>query len=250
MILITKTTKYMARARQATDFSNKIPGYDFSYPVLNTIDITNLLMSGGSKVLQIERMGQPKWSYDTKTKELSVEQNGCTTTHLVYNPEELGDAMSKYFDENIQALAAENFATSMKKSASKLGNQNAKKDNKPDINPSGIVNTEPPQHPNANGTDKQNAANLVNNDYPFDFLHNLPKFAKAVKDNPMDYCSLDEFLQLPGKTIAEYFYWVVGKGWLNSLNLPTCERIKKEGFNIQLAFDYVGKIRHYVQLGE
>ncbi len=39
MILITKTTKYMARARKTPDFSNKIPGYDFSYPVLNTIDI-------------------------------------------------------------------------------------------------------------------------------------------------------------------------------------------------------------------
>ncbi len=48
MIEIVKSSEFNARAVKSIDLANKIPGYNFSYPVLNTIDICNILMIGGS----------------------------------------------------------------------------------------------------------------------------------------------------------------------------------------------------------
>ena len=64
MLEIVKSSEFNARAVKPIDIKNKIPGYNFSYPVLNTIDICNILMLGGSIEISIERMGKSKWSYN------------------------------------------------------------------------------------------------------------------------------------------------------------------------------------------
>ena len=94
--LANKIPEYNARAVKSIDLANKIPGYNFSYPVLNTIDICNILMIGGSIEISIERMGKSKWSYNLDTKELTIEKPTSTETHLITNTEELICEMDKF----------------------------------------------------------------------------------------------------------------------------------------------------------
>ena len=127
MIEIIKSSEYNARAVKSIDLANKIPGYNFSYPVLNTIDICNILMIGGSIEISIERMGKSKWSYNLDTKELTIEKPTSTETHLITNTEELICEMDKYFNQNKDELWKKNYKTNIKKSISKRGNKNAQK---------------------------------------------------------------------------------------------------------------------------
>ena len=64
MVEIVKSSEYNARVIQLPNFKNKIKGYGFTYPVMNTIDICNLFIEGGETDIKIERMGMQKWSYD------------------------------------------------------------------------------------------------------------------------------------------------------------------------------------------
>ena len=127
MIEIIKSSEYNARAVKSIDLANKIPGYNFSYPVLNTIDICNILMIGGSIEISIERMGKSKWSYNLDTKELTIEKPTSTETHLITNTEELICEMDKYFNQNKDELWKNTYKTNIKKSMSKKAKKNAQK---------------------------------------------------------------------------------------------------------------------------
>lgn len=126
MVEIIQNSKYNARAMQKADIKNKIPGYNFAYPVLNTIEITNLFINGGPIDITIERSGLLTWSFDTQTETLIIAQDNKQERHIIKNIEDLVEAMNKYFDENKDVLMKDNLATNMKKSNSKIGNQNAK----------------------------------------------------------------------------------------------------------------------------
>ena len=63
---------FHVRAIQEPDFDNDIDGFDFSYPILNTIEIGNLLLRGGTKNITIERLGKSTWSYDKETSILKI----------------------------------------------------------------------------------------------------------------------------------------------------------------------------------
>ena len=127
MIEIIISSEYNARAVKSIDLANKIPGYNFSYPVLNTIDICNILMFGGSIEISIERMGKSKWSYNLDTKELTIEKPTSTETHLITNTEELICEMDKYFNQNKDELWKNTYKTNIKKSMSKKAKKNAQK---------------------------------------------------------------------------------------------------------------------------
>ena len=47
MPTIEKCSEYNARITKIPDFKSKTHGYNFSYPVMNSIDICNLFISGG-----------------------------------------------------------------------------------------------------------------------------------------------------------------------------------------------------------
>lgn len=83
MIEIVKSSEFNVRVMKDTDFDKDILGYNFSYPVLNTIDICNLFISGGTTNIQIERMGVSEWSFDKATATLSVKQKDDVKTHKI-----------------------------------------------------------------------------------------------------------------------------------------------------------------------
>ena len=124
---IVKSSEFNARAVKNIDIDNKIPGYNFSYPVMNTIDICNILMFGGSIEISIERMGKSQWSYNIETKELLIEKPTSTERHMIMDTVELISEMDKYFNKNKEELWKNNYKTNIKKSISKRGNKNAQK---------------------------------------------------------------------------------------------------------------------------
>lgn len=127
MVDIVKSSEFNARAVKNIDIDNKIPGYNFSYPVMNTIDICNILMFGGSIEISIERMGKSQWSYNIETKELLIEKPTSTERHMIMDTVELISEMDKYFNKNKEELWKNNYKTNIKKSISKRGNKNAQK---------------------------------------------------------------------------------------------------------------------------
>lgn len=127
MVDIVKSSEFNARAVKNIDIDNKIPGYNFSYPVMNTIDICNILMFGGSIEISIERMGKSQWSYNIETKELLIEKPTSTERHMIMDTTELIFEMDKYFNKNKEELWKNNYKTNIKKSISKRGNKNAQK---------------------------------------------------------------------------------------------------------------------------
>lgn len=127
-VIIKKHREYHARAMQKPNFSTGTEGYNFSYPVLNTIEIGNLFISGGSRDIQIERMGKTTWSFDKEKSILTKkDRKGTTETHYIDNPKELYDAMDKYWEENAQALEDKNNDITEKRAEAGIGNQNARK---------------------------------------------------------------------------------------------------------------------------
>jgi len=45
MVTIEECSEYNVRAMKSPDFKNKSHGYNFAYPVMNTIDICDLFTS-------------------------------------------------------------------------------------------------------------------------------------------------------------------------------------------------------------
>lgn len=242
MVKIIKNTEFTARAMQAPDFKNKVPGYNFSYPVLNTIEICNLFIAGGTIEINIERMGKSKWAYDLNTTSLSVERKGVKNVYHICNTEELGTAMMQYCEANSSVLFEKNCETSSRKSKAKIGNQNAKKYNK-----EVIVDTSPQKTVSTNQQVIVTTNSTNNDEYPTNFVCHMPKFVDAVKNNQDKFCTLDEFLQQSGKTVAEYFYWVMGNKWFDNLNLETCKEFERVGFSMRLAIDNIYNINNYVK---
>ena len=48
MPIIEKCSEYNVRVIKKPDFKSKVHGYNFAYPVMNTIDICDLFISGGT----------------------------------------------------------------------------------------------------------------------------------------------------------------------------------------------------------
>lgn len=128
MIEIIKCSEYNVRVMKNPDFKEKIPGFNFSYPVMNTIDICNILMSGGSVEISMNGKAKSVWSFEIETNTLKITGKGIEENHIIADVAELGAEMLKFFEENKAEIMQKTLETNMKKSQSKLGNQNARKD--------------------------------------------------------------------------------------------------------------------------
>lgn len=128
MIEIIKCSEYNVRVMKLPDFKEKISGFNFSYPVMNTIDICNILMSGGSIEISMNGRSKSVWSFDTETNTLKITGKGIEENHIISDVTELGEEMLKFFETNKAEIMKKTLDTNMKKSQSKLGNQNARKD--------------------------------------------------------------------------------------------------------------------------
>ena len=122
MTTIKNNTEYTARAIKGYDVDNNIPGYNFSYPVANTIEIGNIIMSGGS--IEIKDY---KCSFDKEKSILTIERNDHIENHYISDVKELLEAMQKHFNDNQDRLLEKMAKSAAKKSQSKQGNQNAKR---------------------------------------------------------------------------------------------------------------------------
>lgn len=104
-VKIYYNSDFTARAVKLGDWATKTRGYNFSYPVLNTIDITNLLMDGGQTKISAERMGMSIWSFNVDTSILSITKKGEKQDNKIDDVGELYQAMTDYFNEHKDDLA-------------------------------------------------------------------------------------------------------------------------------------------------
>lgn len=127
-IEIVKCSEYNARAMKNPDFKNRIKGFNFSYPVMNSIDICNILMGGGSIEISMNGKAKSQWSFDLETSILKITGKGIEEFHIIQNVEELGESIMEYFEKNKEEIIKKTLEMNDKKSQSKLGNQNARRD--------------------------------------------------------------------------------------------------------------------------
>ena len=224
MLEIVKSSEFNARAVKPIDIKNKIPGYNFSYPVLNTIDICNILMIGGSIEISIERMGKSKWSYNLDTKELTIEKPTSTETHLITNTEELIYEMDKYFNQNKDELWKNTYKTNIKKSMSKKAKKNAQKSETSSSNEIDNQNTTSKDKNYNTKKDLASPSRLQSQDYDIDDY-----------GDPMMYCSFDEYHSKYGKSLQDYFNWLKRIQRLFCLNDDLKEKLKKQGVDVDTA---------------
>ncbi len=95
---------------------------------MNTIDICNILMNSGNKEISMNGRSKSVWSFETETNTLKITGKGIEENHTIADVVEHGEEMLKFFEANKAGIMEKTLETNMKKSQSKLGNQNARKD--------------------------------------------------------------------------------------------------------------------------
>lgn len=227
MVEIVKSSEYNARAIQISDFKKKIQGYNFTYPVMNTIDICNILIDGDSVDIKIERMGIQTWSFDEITGILSIKHDEDVKKYKISNVEELHDAMNQYFEDNKEEIIGKTLAINQNKSKSKLGNQNAKKK---DV----VTNVE--ENNNIKPVPKpvnNSVVDVYDNDYPPNKEGDNDLIEKVLQNNNLEFCSLDTYINVRHKTIGEYYYWCLANCWLHMIAPDTQEKLQNAGYNYE-----------------
>ena len=151
-------------------------------------------------------------------------KEGYTLAHLVENiastiddPEKLGEAMIKYFEEHQAEILEKTRETNQKKSQSKIGNQHAKKDE------------------SIKETPKLGTNEDILREYPVDYYNYPEKIKEAVANNPKDSCDLDFYLELYKKSAGEYFYWFIGNKWIRIMDKKSSSTLEKIGYDIDKA---------------
>lgn len=212
MVTIEKCSEYNVRVMKTPDFKNKVHGYNFSYPVMNTIDICDLFISGGNVIVSMT--GKPKsiFAFDMENKKLTITEKGNPKTYIIDDEQELGEVMINYFEEHKAEILEKTRETNLKKSKSKEGNQNAKKDEIPKT------------------TTKSNEEILQ--EYPADYYNYADKFYGVLERNPDEFCNLDEYINRYDKSPGEYFYWIVRRGWIFRISIETKRTLEQIGYDI------------------
>lgn len=218
MVTIEKCSEYNVRVMKAPDFKNGSHGYNFAYPLMNTIDICDLFISGGA--VEISMTGKPKstFAFDMESKTLTIIERGNTKTYIIDDVQELGEAMIKYFEEHKDEVMQKTLETNLKKSQAKIGNQNARKDDN-------IKESNP----------KLETEEDILREYPVDYYNYREKLEEVLANNPQEFCQLDEYYQKYGKSAGEYFYWLIGKKKLWKMNEESSSTLKKMGYDINRA---------------
>ena len=217
MPIIEKCSEYNVRVIKKPDFKNKVHGYNFAYPVMNTVDICDLFISGGEKEISMNGKSKSIFAFDMENKTLTITERGSINTYIIEDMQELGEMMIKYFDEHQAEIFEKTRETNQKKSQAKIGNQYAKKDE------------------SIKETPKLETNEDILREYPVDYHNYKKKLEKAVANNPQDFCQLDEYYQKYGKSAGEYFYWLAANAWLWKMNSASSNDLKKIGYDIDKA---------------
>ena len=217
MVTIEECSEYNVRAMKSPDFKNKSHGYNFAYPVMNTIDICDLFISGGTTEVSMNGKSKSTFAFDMESKTLTITERGNTKSYTIDDSEELGEAMIKYFEEHQAEILEKTRETNQKNSQSKIGNQHAKKDE------------------NIKESPKLETNEDILREYPVDYYNYKKKLEETVANNPQDFCQLDEYYQKYGKSAGEYFYWLAANAWLWKMNSASSNDLKKIGYDIDKA---------------
>lgn len=217
MVTIEECSEYNVRAMKSPDFKNKSHGYNFAYPVMNTIDICDLFISGGTTEVSMNGKSKSTFAFDMESKTLTITERGNTKSYTIDDPEKLGEAMIKHFEEHQAEILEKTRETNQKKSQSKIGNQYAKKDE------------------NIKESPKLETNEDILREYPIDYHNYKKKLEETVANNPQDFCQLDEYYQKYGKSAGEYFYWLAANAWLWKMNSASSNDLKKIGYNTDKA---------------
>ena len=100
MVTIEKSSEYNVRVMKTPDFKNKVHGYNFSYLVMNTIDICDLFISGGTTEVSINGKSKSIFAFDMKNKTLIITEKGNKKSYIIDDEQELGEVMINYFEEH------------------------------------------------------------------------------------------------------------------------------------------------------
>ncbi|MDY4819809.1 MAG: hypothetical protein SO206_06210 [Bacilli bacterium] len=217
MPIIEKCSEYNVRVIKKPDFKNKSHGYNFAYPVMNTVDICDLFISGGEKEISMNGKSKSIFAFDMENKTLTITERGSINTYIIEDMQELGEMMIKYFDEHQVEIFEKTRETNQKKSQAKIGNQYAKKDE------------------SIKETPKLETNEDILREYPIDYHNYKKKLEETVANNPQDFCQLDEYYQKYGKSAGEYFYWLAANAWLWKMNSASSNDLKKIGYDIDKA---------------
>ena len=76
MITIEKCSEYNVRVMKNSYFDNMVCGFNFSYTVMNSIEIAILLISGGTIEIKPNGQAVSQWLFDKETSVLSSFQVG------------------------------------------------------------------------------------------------------------------------------------------------------------------------------
>ena len=115
MITIEKCSEYNVRIMKTPDFKNKIHGYNFAYPVMNSIDICNLFISGGDTEISMNGKSKSTFSFNVDSNILTITEKNQKKLYTIDNPAELGETMVKYFEEHQSEILQKTLETNMKK---------------------------------------------------------------------------------------------------------------------------------------
>lgn len=217
MPIIEKCSEYNVRVIKKPDFKNKSHGYNFAYPVMNTVDICDLFISGGEKEISMNGKSKSIFAFDMENKTLTITERGSINTYIIEDMQELGEMMIKYFDEHQVEIFEKTRETNQKKSQAKIGNQYAKKDE------------------SIKETPKLETNEDILREYPVDYYNYKKKLEETVANNPQDFCQLDEYYQKYSKSAGEYFYWLAANAWLWKMNSASSNDLKKIGYDIDKA---------------
>lgn len=267
-IIIEKCSEYNVRIMKTPDFKNKTHGYNFSYPLMNSIEICNLFISGGT--IEVSMIGSPKsiYSFDEEKKTLTIQQKNKEQKYIIDNPSEIGETMIAYFESNKDEILTKTLETNLKKSQSKIGNQNAVKPKQEIDICNDIKETGMNDH-------IENARNILKMKHIDDKTSNiiikqLTNSVDCLKAYPADcfnaqnnrlledsyvnnigvrlYQLCDYMQEYCHKSIGEYYYWIVSNNKLDLLDDTSKSILELMGYNPNLIYQDWRKKPDYVIL--
>ena len=149
-----------------------------------------------------------------ESKTLTITERGNTKSYTIDDPDKLGEAMIRHFEEHQAEILEKTRETNQKKSQAKTGNQHAKKDE------------------NIKENLKPNTNEDILREYPVDYYNYKDKIKEAVANNPKDSCDLDFYLELYKKSAGEYFYWFIGNKWIRIMDKKSSSTLEKMGYDV------------------
>lgn len=108
--MIEKCSEYNVRVMKTPDFKNKVHGYNFSYPVMNTIDICDLLISGGTTEVAINGKSKSIFDFDMENKKLTITEKGNKKSYIIEKIELTISKIAEYPTIGHKGRVAETFA--------------------------------------------------------------------------------------------------------------------------------------------